>query len=291
MSHCKIQSMENDRAVITLHGVPYAEFDRTGHWSIWTIAKTLEAARLIPFYYGFLHFHEIQDDCYGLVVRKQVLRLNPKLHQTTCMFSKLMLKVDLQFLSLGKTSYSFAARLKDADTGELLAENFLKFVRINKKTRRAAEFPSFFQEKYGRIDGNEKVPFLDERNGSSDPPLDAYIYNVRVHRSDTDQNSHVNQSTYVKYCMDCATEAAMNKYYKNFDSDMCMYTTTKWEMDYIGESGAGDLLDVVTWQSNDDARIISFSIQLNKREIFRATSAFELHKQISPVKRYRNAKL
>ncbi|KAK3087845.1 hypothetical protein FSP39_011420 [Pinctada imbricata] len=291
MSHYTINTVEGDRAEIVFHGVPYADFDRTGHWSIWAIAKMFEASRLIPLYHGFLHFQQVDGAHHGLVVRKQVLRLNPKLHQNMSIFSNLMMKFNLEVLSLGKTSVTYVSRFTDGESGELLAENFVKFVRINRKTRRAAEFPSFFQEMYGVMNGKETLPFLDKRIIAGQPPQDAYTYKVLVRSSDTDRNRHVNQAMYVKYCMDCATEAAINKYYKNFDSDMCMYTTTKWEIDYIGESGTRDLLEIVTWQSCDDLRHIGFLIRMEQKEIFRASTMFELQKQISPVKRNKSARL
>ena len=249
--------------------------------------KMFETARILSLYNGFLDFRRVKDNEHALVLRKQSFTLNPKLHQTISFFSKLHMKFNLRVLSIGKTSATYEMRMCDGTTGEELVVNYLRFVRINLTTRKSTKFPPFFFEKYARFEGKPTTQFLESRSA----PLvseAAHIFQLTVRSSDMDVNGHTNQSAYIKFCMDCATDAALKKYYRHFDSDMCMYTTTYWEIDYLGESMTGDVLDILTWQAKD-VRNIHFCIRLNGRNIFHASTFFDLEKQLSPAKR--NARL
>ena len=243
-----------------------------------------EASRIVALYNGFLDFKKVDNSEYAVVVRKQSFRLNPRLHQHISFFSVLDMKFNLQCLSVGKTSTTFETRLCDDTTGEELAVNKVRIVRMSRKTRTSAEYPEFYYEKYRPFIGQPTTKFLESR-GIPSMPDDSYLFKLQVRSSDTDKNGHTNQASYVMFCMDCATDAALKKYYRHFDSDMCMYTTTYWEIDYLGESRTGDVLDIYTWQSNDNIGNIHFSIRLKRREIFNASTIFDLQKQISPAKR------
>ena len=247
------------------------------------MSKMFEAAKILSLFNDFLDFRKMIGTDHALVQIKQSFRLNPKLYQTVKLFSKLHMRFHLQCLSIGKTSTTYEMRMFDGKTGDELVVNHLRFVRMNLKTRKSSVFPQFYYEKYARFVGKPTTPFLESRS-VPEVPQSAHVFQLTVRSSDMDVNGHSNQSAYIKFCMDCATDAALKKYYRHFDSDMCMYTTTRWEMDYVGESIAGDVLVISTWQSENNTRNIHFCIRSNGRNIFHASTFFDLEKQLSPAK-------
>ena len=64
-----------------------------------------------------------------------------------------------------------------------------------------------------------------------------------------DRNNHVNQSSYIKFCMDAATHASLSGHYVHFNEDMCLYAPLLWTISYVGECRANDELSIYTWQS------------------------------------------
>ncbi|XP_061181552.1 uncharacterized protein LOC133190098 [Saccostrea echinata] len=273
MSHYKIFSTSGTSASVSFFGIPYADFDRTGHWAVWCISKMFEAARIIALYNGFLNFTKIDGREAGMVIVKQQLKLSPKLHEMT-LKSKTQLLFDMVLLEVGKTSILYRIQFKDGSTNEILGENFLKFVRMSRKTRRPMVFPDWFYELYASYMNSSGHPVLS-KEPLPEIPDNAYKFVVVPNHSDTDRNNHVNQSSYIKFCMDVATKAALSGHYVHFSEDMCLYASLQWTISYVGESMANDELNIFTWQREYKPEHIYFSILLKGRPIFHASTIFD----------------
>ncbi|XP_048731121.1 uncharacterized protein LOC125648201 [Ostrea edulis] len=273
MSHYKLESISGSSASVSFSGIPYADFDRTGHWAAWCISKMFEASRIISLYNGFLHFTKIDGREAGMVIVKQKLKLNPKLHEMT-LNSKTRLQFHLELLQVGRTSILYVIHFKDGNTKEVLGENHLKFVRMSRKTRRAIEFPDWFYETYAPYMNSSGHPALSKEI-LPEIPENAFKLVVVPNHSDTDRNNHVNQSSYIKFCMDVATHASLSGQYIHFTEDMCLYPSCQWVISYVGESMANDELHIYTWQQESAPEQLYFSILLKGRTNFHASAIFE----------------
>ena len=237
-----------------------------------------EGARIIPLTHGYLGLHsENFLQSRTLVVVKQVIKLNPLLHRQVSKFTPLAMKFLVEVLEIGESSFVLSITMTNTNTGEKLGENFLKYVVIGRKSRRPEALPSWFKDRYSPTRAHE-ISHI-RKSPVPETPQNVFKYNIKPLPSEMDSNNHVNQAEYVKFCMDCATLAAKSGFYKHFYTDMCLYTTTLWEVTYGKESFAGDLLEISTWQYEQDYQQILFSISCSGKLIFFAKSHFEAENQ------------
>lgn len=275
MTHYEINHATGSSASVSFFGIPYADFDRTGHWAIWYVSKMFEAARILALYNGFIDFTKIDGREAALVIVKQQLKLIPKLHEKG-MNVKFTMLFDLRLVEVGKTSVQFVVEFKDGNTREVYGENLIKMVRMSRKTRRPVTFPEWFYEKYDSYRNSYGSTQALPRDALPKIPDNAFKFDLIPRHSDSDRNNHVNQSSYIKFCMDAATHASLSGHYVHFNEDMCLYAPLLWTISYVGECRANDELSIYTWQSESSSpEHIEFSILLNDRLIFHASTIFE----------------
>lgn len=274
MSNYEIHSASRSSACLSFYGIPYADFDRTGHWAVWCISKMFEASRALALYNGFLDLAKIHHQDATLVIVRQQIKLNPKTHQIR-LKSQSHLLFDMKLLEVGEKSLTYMTELKDGSTKETLGETLLKFVRISRKTRRSISFPEWFIKSLETHESPQKQQFRS-KTALPEIPDNAFKFLVVPNYSDMDRNNHVNQSSYIKFCMDAATHASLSGHYVHFNDDMCLYAPLLWTISYVGESRANDELSIYTWQNESlSPEHIEFSILLNDRLIFHASTIFE----------------
>ena len=245
-----------------------------GHWPIWKISKMFEAARALAIKSGFLALGKYAERDITMVIVKQQIDLNPKVHELR-LKKKFPMLFELKLLEVGKTSVLYVTEFKDGSTGEVLGQNFLKFVRMNSRTRRPFPFPEFFREAYGTNDMSVRSEVLPKRP-LPEIPKTAYKSVVIARHSDMDRNNHVNQCSYIKFCMDHATHASISGYYAYYTQDMCLYAPLQWTISHVGECFANDELHIYTWQA--DACVpehIEFAILMKDNMILHASTIFD----------------
>lgn len=274
MSNYEIHSVSRSSASISFYGIPYADFDRTGHWAVWCISKMFEASRALALYNGFLDLAKIYHQDETIVIAKQEIKLNPKVHQIKLKPQSHLL-FDVKLLEVGERSITNVTELRDGSTKERLGETFLKFVRFSRKTRRSISFPEWYIKSLELHESPQKQQFRS-KTALPDIPDNAFKFRLVPNYSDMDRNNHVNQSSYIKFCMDAATHASLSGHYVHFNEDMCLYAPLLWTISYVGECRANDELSIYTWQSESSSpEHIEFSILLNDRLIFHASTIFE----------------
>ncbi|XP_048780718.2 uncharacterized protein LOC125683521 [Ostrea edulis] len=273
MSLYKINYANGSSASVSIMGIPFGDFDRTGHWAIWCISKMFEAAQLQVLLNGFLDYKHIIDEDAALSIIKQQISLDSKLRSLS-LKSPIKLKFDSEIKQLKKTSVVSVVKLKNENTDEILGENVIKLVRIGRKTRRSIPFPEWFHEKYSSFIGTPGHPGT-EKEELPKIPQNAFEYITSPGYSDVDMNRHVNQSSYIQFCMDAATHASLNGYYDHYTKDMCLYPSLQWTITYVGESLANDELNIFTWQSENCPEQICFAMLVNGQKIiFHASTIF-----------------
>lgn len=233
-----------------------------------------EAARLMGLYNNLFDFRSIDGKYRGLVAIKQAVRLCAELHRDHSIFNTLKQRYELDIVEVGRRSFSFVTRLTNEETGKLLGEVLLKYVLIDRRTRKSVPLPESFLEKYAKH--LKKNLNINELSIPECPNISKDVFQLKVLplHSDTDRNNHVNQSVYFRFCMDCATDAALSGRYRHFTSDMCWYPVLELNVYHVNESHANNELIVNTWQDNDDFRLIYFIIKRKETVIFKASILF-----------------
>ena len=98
------------------------------------------------------------------------------------------------------------------------------------------------------------------------PPSGQYHrWSVRAAPSDMDLNFHVNQAAYVRYCMDCASDASEKGFIKQIDGDPCFWQVAEIHTFNSGENFPRDELHVCTWECPNDDHVLKFLIFNVKR--------------------------
>ncbi|XP_061181550.1 uncharacterized protein LOC133190096 [Saccostrea echinata] len=270
MSHYRINYASGSAASVSFLGIPQSDIDRTGYWAVWCIFKKFEDARVLAVTKGFTE--GANDEENGLAFVKQQLILDPEI-QNLSSTMQIKLKFDVELKQLKQTSFICAVKLKNEATGEILGENFMKVVRINRKTRRPSSFPEWFYKKHAVFMNAVGHPGT-EKEDLPEIPKHAYKYVVVAGHSDEDTNGHLNQSSYIRFCMDAATNASLKGYYEHYTSDMCLYPSLQWTISYMGEGLAGDQLTIFTWQKEHSPDNIRFAIVRNGNQILYASTVF-----------------
>ena len=265
MTHYTINKVTSEKSDVTFCGIPYADADRTGHWSIWAISLLFQANRSVSMTNSFMHMNKLRIKNVAHVITKQILDINPLLYRYTYK-TPIKLRFKMEMKEIGNSSIIFSTCLYDEETGLKLGQNVLKFVQINTDTRKSLPFPAWFQTSLSHLKMTGKYTSLN-RATLSETPENCFRWKVIVRYSDLDKNMHSNQATYLKLFMDCSTKAATSGYYRHFKTDMCWFNVEHVAINYIGESFVDDELEVHTWQDNSDDSKIFFSCCKDKKRI------------------------
>lgn len=273
MTHYKIHEISTNQSRLSFTGVPYGDLDRTGHWAVWNVCKNFEAARLLSFYNGFIDFPKLDSAAAGFFIVRHVFNLSPKLHKEMGIIKPFLFDFRVQILNIGKTSLLMSTKLSNGE-GEILGENVYKYVYVNRETRRPKPLPDWWMEKMlpykseGITGGmvKNKLPVL---------PDGAFQCKFKVRHSDTDKNGHVNNSIYIRLCIDCGTVAVMKGYFRHFDSDMCNYSVLNIDAQYLGESNVNAEPVVYTWQDDLDECVPHFMVYVEGTLVFYTKIKFD----------------
>ena len=230
----------------------------------------------------FMDFHAFNNSNIAFPRIKQVFQINPMAYSYNFM-SNSTLKLTKTLEKTGITSSIIKTDFEDVHTGVLLASRYVKVVGMNTSTRKPLRNPDWYIDKYSYLKVNNVPPELTEKSVIPKFPIDCFIYQTIVRLSDLDFNFQTNQSVYLKMCIDCTSAARSSGKLVTFSGDMCWYPLLYADITYIGESFAGDTLDICVWQEEIDPSTLKFLVLKNEREITYAIFKFSLNK--------RNAKL
>ena len=173
---------------------------------------------------------------------------------------------------IGVTSLAISTVMRETETGLELARNFIQYVHIDGQTRKSKPLPQSFRRQFVHFVNQSKPPIVKPL--ILPKHLRVHRYSVTVAPSDTDANNHCNNASYVKYCMDAATEASRKGFYSNFLGDVCRYCVKNMQNYFAGECVSGDLLDVYTWSEAESPWRIYFLILKQDKPIFHNSMEF-----------------
>ncbi|ESO90103.1 hypothetical protein LOTGIDRAFT_233913 [Lottia gigantea] len=253
-------------------GLSYDDFDRNGCISAWKISKLFEGGRAIAFLGGFTS-DLLSPKTRTRFIVAQNIQLVPN---TTKRYRSFPFSVMLELKDVGLSSVTIEQVLRNEKNDKIIGTSVFKFVCVDRETKRPASLLKEARERYLKLLGGSAKAKPQFLMTIPDLPLDTYHIPIFVLPNDTDQNQHLNQGQFVRYCLDCAAMASIEGYYQYFITDICNYQATDIDVLYKREALAGDLVHAHTWQDKNDPQILYFIITKDKNSLLHARIRFAL---------------
>lgn len=259
---------------VVFHGIPFADFDRTGHWSTWSLLKMFEGSLLLSASLSpILTTATSKDEEY--IILRQHCKISPQFYEDINIHTHFNPRIMFWCHEVGKTSLNMKVNLLSLDSDHVYATNIRKAVNFNMKTKKAVPNNTFYLEQAERI--NSLRPSFKWLTFPKELPTKRFTVKKRPLYSDTDYMNHVNNASYVKFCLDCCACAAQAKFYIHFEADF-IYPVLDVDIQYLGESYANDDLEISTWQSTVNISDIYCIIRRKNKIIVKSFFRFALTK-------------
>ena len=262
----------------TVHipGHDLLSFDRTANLGFYSISRMIELDRLMDVSNGKY------ETCFKMFLSKKDLLAvvaAHELHVSKEMYTNASLVRPMVYESklgyVGTTSLSCIATYHDEKTGKQLLISEIHLAIRNSATNKPWVIEDETRQQY-------KISVTKEKTAIPHPPKrpqQTFKYKILVRHSDHDKLFHVNQGSFISFCLDCATEASLAGFYPGFHGDIAWYHVKDAYVIYRGESFAGDVLNVVTWEGSNYS--VHFEIEKADDVILHCTLVF--YKDIGPL--------
>ena len=264
----------SDQAIgkTTLHipGHDYSCFDRTGNLSFYSITRMIELDRLLNSSKGrfetlFSKVAPVTENVYGMVAAHE-LHVSKDMYSKAAIVRPMVCNFELGYL--GNSSFSSITTYIDKETGKQLFLSERHIALRERLTNKPWYIQDDVKQKYKKYASKEKTIL------SKPPkrPMETFVYDILVRHSDHDIMFHVNQGTFISFCLECAAEASLSGFYSDFQGDMAWYHVKDASIIYLGEAFAGDLLKVISWEGVDHS--LHFEIHRDSDVIVNCTLVF-----------------
>ncbi|XP_071479896.1 uncharacterized protein [Diadema antillarum] len=240
------------------HTFTYGDFNKSGTVDLWRVAKISESGNARSIQQGMEKSLQLSATI-RIFMRYQVIHLSEEFHDTVT--SSTLWDLTSWWSYIGKTSYCIDSVLRQHGTGLELASFCIHAVRVDLTVRRPIQLPMECVSRYGRTVSRSRPPTSDLREAAPrDGPT--YLFSTRALPSETDANQHVNHTAFIKYCIDCASLAAIEGgVLSHFHDDMAYYKLKDFELEYVQEISVGDKINVVCWEDSTNRRVIRFLVK------------------------------
>ena len=179
--------------------------------------------------------------------------------------------IELHLGYIGRTSHNSVATLTDNNTGMVLVRNVNQVVNVDRTTHKPIPISDWWRVIYGSYAVEKKSLEVAEEIV---PNEKIYWYELKVAWSEIDFYQHTNYLSYVKFCFDAAMDAVSNQFYTMFHKDILNYHVKSVRSFYKGESVAGDILNIASWEDNSNPFLLHFSIQKGSNILFQSHVEF-----------------
>lgn len=198
------------------------------------------------------------------VIIRQNCKISPSLYQDINIQSQFNPKIVFSYQDIGRTSLNIKLNLYKEGSDEVYATNIRKLINVSMKTKKAVLNNPLYLEQAERI--NSVRSSYKWFVFPTEIPRDVFTMTIRSHYSDTDYLGHVNNCSYIRFCLDCCACAAQANFFVHFKADFC-YPVLDVDIQYLGESFANETLEISIWQSTKDICDVYCIIQRRKRVI------------------------
>ncbi|OWF49371.1 uncharacterized protein LOC110451909 isoform X2 [Mizuhopecten yessoensis] len=271
--HRAVLLVTSHHGQVLYRGIPLDYIDRTGHISVWNVAKMISSAVDVLCRCGYTEREAALTDTRRAFLVRQRLVISPRLHSETSKIIDTNILVTATAGKVGKSSRTSNAELRSSGSDVAFVKCAYTGVLFDTNINRPVPYPKWFAEKYcsplSYIDNSH----IQAKKDMVSFPSNAHRTQLKVRHSDTDFNMHVANAEYLRYCMEAATDASISGYFRHFSRDMCWYPVLELDIIYLAQSRPGEMLDVYTWQDEYDIQAIYFSIHRDRTAI--AVSAFK----------------
>jgi acyl-CoA thioesterase FadM len=226
----------------------------------------METERAIFFRYPQLNVRRF------LLPQEEVMMFGNHMTFSRSLYEKASLNLpmtfDIKINHIGKTSFDLSMKLLDDSTGDEFVTTSRRIVNVNMETKQPALLPETMKESLVQegLLGDISEPKF-EHFGPLSPPKEYFRHKLIVRHDNMDCLFHTNQAVYTRFAENCAAAATQAGFYKHFKDDICFYLVKKSSVVHVGESFAGDELEVATWQDENDHNTVFFLITRAGKDI------------------------
>jgi len=157
---------------------------------------------------------------------------------------------------------------------EPLASVVYRAIYIDLETYRPSPLPKPFVEMLSKnlVSGGDRYPtFIPP---TSVPETGTYSCRITVRHDDMDMLFHTTASAYLAFSLECAAQAAESGFYTKICEDVAFYQAKSTTSLHLGESRAGEELDVLTWEDNTNKLLLNFAVRKEGTMIYYAQVEF-----------------
>ncbi len=177
---------------------------------------------------------------------------------------------------VGYSSLSNVQDLKDEADGQIVATSERLVVFMDKVQGKTVELPEERKDFLRTVSSKETPLRIDPLEP---PKAKAFNFDVNVKASDTDHLYHVNQASWLRFCLDCAAAATQQGFYGNVQADPLALPVRQVEVLYSAEGFAGDNLTVSSWESEEDDATLCFSVKKQDKQCTSCAIKFDAEPQ------------
>ena len=193
-----------------------------------------------------------------------------RLHITEAFYNRISFAESFEYSALPGPSrdkiFSTVVSHRQCDDNELLVENIRQFCYLHPENRNV--IPISGEHKKNAAQHNlKRVDVLPV-------PVRHFRYTVRVAHSDTDYFGHLNNSHYLRFCMDAAAQAVKSGTLNSFTGDLFEYRLKDADLLYQAECQVGDKLDIFIWEDETQRNRLVFQVRKNSSDVLFSTVTF-----------------
>lgn len=149
-----------------------------------------------------------------------------------------------------------------------LATVVYRAVHVDADSFKPAPLPKYFVDELtaNLAPGSLQFPTLAPPQAAEESKT--FKSRLRVRYDDMDMLFHTNHSAYLMYAMDCASEAAKAGFYSKVREDVAFYKARGTISVHLGQSRAGDELEVASWEDRENPLLLHFLISKGDQVIY-----------------------
>lgn len=183
-------------------------------------------------------------------------------------FPQLDLCVRLGYI--GGSSLNSQCQVRELESGKVLANNTNTVVTVDKTTRKPTPVATWWKEKYqDHAFGNERLIIQ-----AFTVPEKTSKYETRVPWSEVDGYKHTNYLSYIRFCLDAGMDAMTRGELSKFSGDIYTHHVKKMQTLYKGETKAGDVISISTWEDTEDPFKVRFDMKKDGATVFQCSMEF-----------------
>jgi acyl-CoA thioesterase FadM len=198
-------------------------------------------------------YHLLQN--YNFYTATVEMEVHPSLYNIE--LPKHPLVATTKFDYAGKSSFAIHTSIQHPSLDVPYATCAIQSVLVDRQTARPTPFPEWWREKFGDVCVGGKPHIMPKL---IKPPSVVPDVPVTVQFRDTDTYNHSNWKSYSRFCYDAVSMNAIDSRYRSLTQADLVCGVKKLVMSYRQESVVGDILNVASWEDEENEGEINCDI-------------------------------